>query len=451
MKDVDETGSGFGGSSPTEAAGLPTVRFKGYFPVYEDMLRVFALSSSILPMISAFLLAINHKFAFNKRWAMLTVAAERVCSEIYLYRARVGEYAPKSKHAKLAAIVGESDDDEPAEDPTQSLAVSAQGTNDSDTHTASAAIDNTPRQQTAKTAKKAPKKSKPPSKAKSSREVFHDHLRAVQTELMSSEVKMSALSKPSREESELLLESQLYPFVKEPTCCSSVIAWISKCMSSNGSDKDGEAPHPKRTLLEAGMSDFSLMAGDAGADDGICLITADDYMRFRLLPNVTRLNKNLPRHEKCVCGLAAPPPAHRDRAFSRRGRHQREASHPASTIRRRRKHSSANCAVRVDKCLPILPRRWFNASQTVILLATMLASVSGVLGLYMWIPAITAIVAAVDSLQNFDQTSARLLGTNSALTQLKNLRIWYAYPSSAWDYTNTRTSQVAIISPGARF
>eukprot|EP01046_Picozoa_sp_COSAG06_P016626 COSAG06_NODE_1106_length_10684_cov_5.383656_7_plen_165_part_00 len=43
----------------------------------------------------------------------------------------------------------------------------------------------------------------------------------------------------------------------------------------------------------------------------------------------------------------------------------------------------------------------------------------------MWIPAVAAGIAAIESLHHFDATAARLAGANSSLTQLKNLRIWW--------------------------
>ena len=49
------------------------------------------------PMISAFLLALSQKFNYATRWAQMTVAGERVCSEIYLYRTRVGDYKSSKK------------------------------------------------------------------------------------------------------------------------------------------------------------------------------------------------------------------------------------------------------------------------------------------------------------------------------------------------------------------
>ncbi|MFB1018319.1 MAG: hypothetical protein QMC46_09560, partial [Burkholderiaceae bacterium] len=51
------------------------------------------------------MLALAHKLSYSKRWAMMAMAAHRVCSEIYLYRARVGDFQQRTKNAKLAALV----------------------------------------------------------------------------------------------------------------------------------------------------------------------------------------------------------------------------------------------------------------------------------------------------------------------------------------------------------
>ena len=49
--------------------------------------------------------------------------------------------------------------------------------------------------------------------------------------------------------------------------------------------------------LERGLSDFSLLSTameDDADDDGIGLISAEDYMKFRLLPAIKRLNDTIP-------------------------------------------------------------------------------------------------------------------------------------------------------------
>jgi hypothetical protein len=202
---------------------------------------------------------------------------------------------------------------------------------------------------------------------------------------MSSEVKMASLRKPSTDGMNQILSSTLYHVDsdeeeeeseaaagdEEAAPLSRTTATARRRHSKQGrsSSRVAVASLLPGLGLERGLSDFSLLSTameDDADDNGIGLISAEDYMKFRLLPAIKRLNDTIPRHE-----------------------------------------------------------RWYNSSQGLILFATMMASVCGVVGLHVWIPAVAASVAGVESLVHFDQTSARLVGANGALTQLKNLRIWW--------------------------
>ena len=199
---------------------------------------------------------------------------------------------------------------------------------------------------------------------------------------MSSEVKMASLRKPSTDGMNQILSSTLYHVdsdeeeeESEAAAGDEETAPLSRTTATAGRrhSKEGTRSSSRVAVaglgLERGLSDFSLLSTameDDADDNGIGLISAEDYMKFRLLPAIKRLNDTIPRHE-----------------------------------------------------------RWYNSSQGLILFATMMASVCGVVGLHVWIPAVAASVAGVESLVHFDQTSARLVGANGALTQLKNLRIWW--------------------------
>ena len=315
------------GDCSAAAAANDEAGFKldGFVTISSGWQDFLSLACAVVPMLSAFLLALGHKFAYTKRWATITVAAERVCSEIYLYRARVGDYQQRTKNAKLVALV------KARQDATNS------GGRDPKTKADSEQDQTQPKLTT--------------------RESFHENLQALQTELMGSEVKMASMHKPPANAAKLL-RNQLYPFGETTGVEPSGAA-------------DAAAARNDLNLLEEGLSDFSLLGTAMHVDgnvidDGIGLISAEDYIKFRLLPAISRLNDTIPRQE-----------------------------------------------------------RWYNLSQTLILLATMLASVSGVIGLHVWIPAVAALVAVVESLSHFDQTAARLAGANGALTQLKNLRLWW--------------------------
>ena len=179
---------------------------------------------------------------------------------------------------------------------------------------------------------------------------------------MGSEVKMGQLQKPSNPTLKSMLRGILYS---------------SKTQANGGygrvgsEEKDTAVQGISRghLLLEKGLSDFSLLSSVTSEDpddDGISLISAESYLKFRLLPAINRLNTEIPVHE-----------------------------------------------------------RWHVVGQFLILFATMMASVCGVIGLHVWIPSVAALVAGVESVLNFDQTSARLTGANAALTQLKNLKLWW--------------------------
>eukprot|EP01052_Picozoa_sp_SAG31_P023108 SAG31_NODE_1880_length_7001_cov_4.269052_1_plen_971_part_00 len=292
--------------------------------------KFFVVACAVVPMLYSFLLAVNHKFSYKKRWAMLSVAAERVCSEIYLYRARVGDYKQRTKNAKLAELVNEYE--EAMRRGTDAVVSRFRSSNGSKSRTAAER-----------------------TSGMNSREVFNQNVQLLQSELMSSEIKMTSMRKPPQNATKALLHDRLYPFVDASTIADDKV---------DAPDRPG-----KSALLEEGLSDFSLLGTVIDIDvqdDGVGLISADDYMKFRLLPAISRLNSSIPAHE-----------------------------------------------------------RWNNVSQTLILLGTMLAAIFGLIGLYLWIPLVVGFVAGVDSLVHSDQTSARLVGTNGSLTQLKGLRIWW--------------------------
>ena len=185
---------------------------------------------------------------------------------------------------------------------------------------------------------------------------------------------MAALTKPSADSAQKLLTSLMYPFGRAAARHQS-----SSAEKERDNTRDGprcvSRPSVSRlsvmetqSLLVTELSDYTRTdsSGAHSSDDGVGLISAEDYVQFRLMPAIHRLSATIPRHE-----------------------------------------------------------RYYVISQGVVLFATMMASICGVLGLHVWIPAVVALVAAVESGVYFDQTSARLLGANAALSQLKNLRIWW--------------------------
>ena len=343
-------------SSSSPAQQGEVLQFEEFLAIPAPAQSVLGLACAIVPMLSAFLLALASKFAYSKRWAMMVVAGERVCSEVYLYRARVGDYQQRNKNAKLAALVGEH------------LALSDSG----DDSTCN------PRKKTQNQGAVVA------AAVLTSREVFHENLKDLQTELMASEVKMASMQRPPKSAFQMLLYDKLYPFERDSDddekndekndddMKQKQKAHAAAAAADGGPDYEEVGALARNSLLlEDGLSDFSMLGtdltdGGVVIDDGIRLISAEDYLKFRMLPAITRLNEAIPVYE------------------SR-----------------------------------------YNWAQGVILFTTMLASICGVIGLHVWIPAVAALVASVESLLHFDQTSARLTGANAALTQLKNLKLWW--------------------------
>jgi len=52
----------------------------------------------ILPVLSGMILTISSKFSPILKWSSLYSNAEQIKSEIYMYRARVGDYTPRVKN-----------------------------------------------------------------------------------------------------------------------------------------------------------------------------------------------------------------------------------------------------------------------------------------------------------------------------------------------------------------
>merc|ERR1719223_2362365 len=75
-----------------------------------DAMNVLKWVVSALPILSTFLLSCNSRFSPLNKWRQLKAAAERIKGEIYLYRTRVGGYAPLAydKSAQLALLSGEA-------------------------------------------------------------------------------------------------------------------------------------------------------------------------------------------------------------------------------------------------------------------------------------------------------------------------------------------------------
>lgn len=59
---------------------------------FTEPIEYLTLGIGVLPLVATFLAAVEHSFSPLDKWAQLATAATRIVSEIYRYRARVGDY-----------------------------------------------------------------------------------------------------------------------------------------------------------------------------------------------------------------------------------------------------------------------------------------------------------------------------------------------------------------------
>jgi len=286
------------------------------------------LTCAVLPLVLTFVVSFSQRIGPTKRWLMLMAAADRVQSEIYRYRTRVGEYAMSSANSKLSMLM---------QKPEESSKKSSRQFDD----------------EAPELPRLAP------------REALSQNLTQIHTELATGEIRMGSLAQPTKAMKEKVFEACLYPhFMKKRS-------WYALfcCCCSRANNNYMDSP-----LLEEGQqrAGFSLLSTALEVDetnvedDGVGLLSAEDYLCFRVMPAIKRLESQVPGME---------------------------------TI--------------------------FNLYQFVVLFSTGAAGVFGILGLRTWIPAVVGFVAAVESMQQFEQSGTRLSAANHTLTELKNLLHWW--------------------------
>ena len=257
-------------------------------------------------MVSALLIGIQSKFSYTKRWAMLNVAGERVASEIYLYRARVGEYSQRTKDAKLLKLIDGHRDETlnrkvrapDVGSPTENLKPEGDASAEKEVACDDApptSRDTAQTEQARQRSSKKPAVKNPAPKQASARDMFYENFNGIQSEMMASEVKMAALQKPPPSRAKALLG--LY----DPLERREQTKKMSLGGDSAGDYEEADSGAQTDALLaleEGKLSDFSLLGNameddDDAANDGIGLISAEDYIRIRLMPAVGRLNEKI--------------------------------------------------------------------------------------------------------------------------------------------------------------
>eukprot|EP00418_Pyrodinium_bahamense_P008273 CAMPEP_0179108028 /NCGR_PEP_ID=MMETSP0796-20121207/50301_1 /TAXON_ID=73915 /ORGANISM="Pyrodinium bahamense, Strain pbaha01" /LENGTH=877 /DNA_ID=CAMNT_0020806091 /DNA_START=36 /DNA_END=2669 /DNA_ORIENTATION=+ len=307
----------------------------------------------LFPVLNTFLLTIINRINPLGKWANLQSGAIMTRSEIYQYRCRVMEYMPrKNAQMDIEEKVEALCDHPPPQQDKLSLQVAE--------------------------AKKKKKDDAKTTKRSSRRGTFSAELERINSETISSELRSDCLQQPpagylegiyqtlfnssniKREEAyrKLGLVARLFH-----CCCSCCKGRMEREPQKYGYTyvDDAWQAHGTDFLPNAKMIEDEFLK-----DDGVSLVTAEDYVHFRLLPLIQYFNQRAP-----------------------------------------------------------FLSRWQHVSQITIYFLTALVSAAAVLEHSEVVPLLIAMAGAVQSMLEFENLSVQLRNVNQSLERLKNLRIWW--------------------------
>lgn len=251
-----------------------------------EVQQLLALLCAFGPLLSTFVLTMNHRFNPVKRWATLQMAAQRARSEIYRYRTRIGQYS-QQRNLRLRSLLRMA--------PGRQKAGTTTGGQESDDKLVLPA-----------------------------RELFAQAFVDLESEVRGSEIKMGSLHIPSDSTVEELLGS-LYDAragtrsqtwlssskqcavggrTKAPESLSKIVPDDSGAADASdvavAPGNKSKKVHTLRSVFEEHAASASLdwTAVDIVADNGIVFISAEDYVVFRLMPAIDMLHRILPSLER---------------------------------------------------------------------------------------------------------------------------------------------------------
>jgi hypothetical protein len=352
--------------------GASDLHFGGYMEDFLDRHRSgVKISLYIFPIVTGFFLTVNSRFNPIGKFTSLQSGAVAIRSEIYMYRCRVAEYMPiKGANLDISEMIEELCD---KPDPNAAAEV----------------LDATKRR------KKQKEASRP--KDVSRRVLFSEELERINQEASGADIQADALTAPP-DSLGSTIQATLYNSntVKEQAEFQEMSCWQRLCYyCSCGSVKAVSNRSRRKSLTLPSITDpqkeellqeeqvagnrfvWNKAGGDYQAnaymleddylcDDGLSVITAEDYMFFRFLPLMQY-----------------------------------------HTIR----------SAQLTKRVQIL--------QILQFFLTALLAGSAPLGFERWVPAFVAIVTFITGTLEFENYPAQLRNVNQSLEVLKNLRIWW--------------------------
>ena len=305
----------------------------------QDAMYVLTWVVSALPILSTFLLSCNSRFSPLNKWRQLKAAAASIKSEIYLYRTRVGGYAPLAydKSAQLALLSGEAQQRKSARNGQPTAASGGEADN-----------------------KEVETEGKPGNGtrgavARSRRALFAEALEDIQSTLMNGEIAKSALRPTGN-------VATLFEEYRKKNLHGNQTGWLV----NRGSLKDAKVRPSVDNVFDRDRLALQDYADDESRDDGIEPLSAEEYIKFRLEPELKRYKELAPRLSFLVSLL-----------------------------------------------------------QTITLLASAANAWLAITKRLEYVPLLVALTGAVSAVMEYEMLNVRLLACNNAQMVLGNLLIWW--------------------------
>jgi hypothetical protein len=306
--------------------GVDGIVVHGSIPLTTFQRTVLAASCAALPLLTTFLQSWSSTFSPDAKYGALVVASTRVLGEIYRYRTRSGAYEPKAKNARLQTIMSSM--------PSQEAVSSGL----------------TPVQQQ-KPSQQQPSDNKKLTKPGMERSLFSDQLAEIYRSTVTSVMSLDTLAEPPS------------------SFKAAVVQDLYQAVEKDDPGVTYQASHPLLDIergKRGGYSALDAILNENVSDDGIGLLTAEDYLEVRIEPTVKTMKRSASRLNRC----------------------------------------------------------WF-AAQVLTFFGVMCAGFLGLLGLRIWIPVVVAVAAAIENIAEFLHLKQRLSSTTGALMELENLLTWW--------------------------
>jgi hypothetical protein len=319
---------------------------------YDKTLDVLSYCCGFLPLLGGAILSIQSHLSPLAKWAFLRRALSRIRKEIYRYRSRVAEYSFFNTNPAVQELMGEFE------------------TGMVEKIRPFAAEDSTNDNSDGGEAKHKDKRSSHHSSngTVSVQQVFAETIEAVHTELMASDLRSDALQKPSTGAFQKLRNKEFYPnhmTIRQEQQTNNIVK--DEVAIQDAEDKGSILDVAKEAELNSDFNQYSSILNDDGImDDGMSVVTPDDYVLFRLEPYILQFGQELPWLS-----------------------------------------------------------RQYNILSVALFLSTLGTAVLALLEYSVWIPVVVSFATSVSAILEYTQCKQHILIMNEALTALRNTKLWW--------------------------